>query len=137
MKTKIWLDFEICISVPLKKYIWEYAFRCTFAFLMSYPHNEISHCTKKDFSVKDFFSKCDQIPSFLTLLKKSLMENFIFCAVSDKTGICVLIKKIFQKRNKVFFWFRKPLLWFTNLNDTDNYRFPGSLCGGIKGFKSF
>ena len=37
------------------------------------------------FSTKDFFSKCDQISSFLRiwsdLLKKSLMENFIFCAV--------------------------------------------------------
>ena len=37
------------------------------------------------FSIKDFSSKCDQIPSFLRvwshLLKKSLMENFIFCAV--------------------------------------------------------
>ena len=31
------------------------------------------------FSIKDFFSKCDQIRS---LLKKSLMENFISCAVS-------------------------------------------------------
>ena len=38
------------------------------------------------FSIKDFFSKCDQIRSFLRiwshLLKKSLIENFIFCAVS-------------------------------------------------------
>ena len=37
------------------------------------------------FSIKGFFSKCDQIRSFLRiwlhLLKKSLMENFIFCAV--------------------------------------------------------
>ena len=37
------------------------------------------------FSIKDFFSKCDQIFSFLQiwsyLQKKSLMENFIFCAV--------------------------------------------------------
>ena len=37
------------------------------------------------FSIKDFFSKCDQIHNFLRiwshLLKKSLMENFIFCAV--------------------------------------------------------
>ena len=36
-------------------------------------------------SIKDFFSKCDQIRSFLRiwshLLRKSLMENFIFCAV--------------------------------------------------------
>ena len=33
-------------------------------------------------SIKDFFSKCDQIRSFLPhLLKKSLMENVFFCAV--------------------------------------------------------
>ena len=40
---------------------------------------------KMKFSIKDFFNKCDQIRSFLRiwshLLKKSLMENFIFCAV--------------------------------------------------------
>ena len=40
---------------------------------------------KIKFSIKDFFSKSDQIRSFLRicshLLKKSLMENFIFCAV--------------------------------------------------------
>ena len=39
------------------------------------------------FSIKDFFSKRDQIRSFLRIwshsLKKSLMENFIFCAVSS------------------------------------------------------
>ena len=36
-------------------------------------------------SIKDFFSKCDQVHSFLRiwshLLKKSLVENFIFCAM--------------------------------------------------------
>ena len=41
---------------------------------------KLLHCTKND-----FFSKCDQIRSFLRiqshLLKKSLIENFIFCAV--------------------------------------------------------
>ena len=40
---------------------------------------------KMKFSIKDFFSKCDQIRIFLRiwshLLKKSLMENFIFCPV--------------------------------------------------------
>ena len=40
---------------------------------------------KIKFSIKDFFSKSDQIRSFPRisshLLKKSLMENFIFCAV--------------------------------------------------------
>ena len=42
------------------------------------------------FSMKDLFSKCDQIRSFLRiwshLLKKSLMENFIFCAVDAIGG---------------------------------------------------
>ena len=37
------------------------------------------------FPIKDLFSKCYQIRSFLRiwshLLKKSLMENFIFCAM--------------------------------------------------------
>ena len=40
---------------------------------------------KMKFSIKDFFSKYDQIRSFLRiwshLLKKSLIENFFFCAV--------------------------------------------------------
>ena len=40
---------------------------------------------KMKFSIKDFFSKCDQILSFLRiwshLLKKPLMENFSFCTV--------------------------------------------------------
>ena len=40
------------------------------------------HYAKMKFSIKDFFSKCDQIRSFLriksNLLKKSLMGNFIF-----------------------------------------------------------
>ena len=37
------------------------------------------------FSIKDFFGKCDQIRSFLRIwshiLKKYLMENLLFCAV--------------------------------------------------------
>ena len=40
---------------------------------------------KKKFSIKDFFNKFDQMRRLLRiwshLLKKSLMENFIFCAV--------------------------------------------------------
>ena len=37
-----------------------------------------------NFSIKDFFNKCDQIRRELQkkpLLKKPLMENFIFCAM--------------------------------------------------------
>ena len=40
---------------------------------------------KMKFSIKDFFSKSDQIRIFLRiwshLLNKSLMENFLFCEV--------------------------------------------------------
>ena len=42
---------------------------------------------KMKFSIKNFFGKYDQIRSFLRiwshLLKRSLIENFIFCAVWD------------------------------------------------------
>ena len=45
----------------------------------------ISTAQKMQFFIEDFFSKCDQICSFLRiwshLLKKYLMENFIFYAV--------------------------------------------------------
>ena len=74
-----------------------------FLFLMKIKHHSNSHLKnshflivknkkkkgtlhqKMKFSIKDFVSKCDQIRSFLQiwshLLKKSLMKNFIFCAV--------------------------------------------------------
>ena len=45
----------------------------------AFPNHSCYHCAitaeKMKFSIKDFFSKCDQIRSFL---KESLMENFIF-----------------------------------------------------------
>ena len=41
---------------------------------------------KNKFSLKNYFSKCDQIRWKLEMwsyaLKKSLMENFIFCALA-------------------------------------------------------
>ena len=47
---------------------------------------------KIKFSIKDFFSKYDQIRTklriWLHLLKKSLTENFIFCAVSRTAATC-------------------------------------------------
>ena len=46
---------------------------------------------KMKFSITDFFSKCEQIRSFLQiwshLLMKSLMDNFIFCAVFELVNI--------------------------------------------------
>ena len=44
-----------------------------------------TNAQKMKFSIKDLFTKCDQIGRKLQiwshLLKKSLIENFIFCAV--------------------------------------------------------
>ena len=60
------------------------------------------------FFIRDFFTKCDQICSLLRicshLLKKSLKENFIFCAVvleEDERG-CDYWLILCQRSN----WFR-------------------------------
>ena len=62
------------------------------------------------FSIKDFFSKCDQICSFLRiwshLLKKSLIENFIFYAVLKQT----CSSKFHQKYFLVTSTLGKPLV---------------------------
>ena len=51
----------------------------------------VSNRKKMKFSIKDLFCKCDRIRSFLQiwshLLKKSLKENFIFCAVLSLVAI--------------------------------------------------
>ena len=55
--------------------------------------SNIRFAQKIKFSIKGFFSKCDQIRSFLRiwshLLKKSLTENFIFCAVTWFQTSCI------------------------------------------------
>ena len=49
------------------------------------------------FSFQDFFSKCDQIRMklriWLHLLKKSLMENFIFCTVKIRSALTGILYK--------------------------------------------
>ena len=63
----------------------------------SNPGSNSRHCSnanitaqKMKFSIKDLFSKFDQICRKLRiishLLKKSLMENFFFCAVYNTPG---------------------------------------------------
>ena len=43
---------------------------------------ELSHDNAQKFTIKDFFSKCDQIRSFLRIWSHLLlMENFIYWAV--------------------------------------------------------
>ena len=56
-----------------------------------FPNLRVGTAQKIKFSIKDFFSKCDQIRSFLRiwshLLKKSLMKSFIFLySVAYKIG---------------------------------------------------
>ena len=57
---------------------------------------------KMKLSIKDFFSKCDQILRELRiwshLLKKSLMENFTFCAVQ-----CIDLVKLKLARSLLVF----------------------------------
>ena len=63
--------------------------------LMSTEHllsKILQHTAQKmKFSIKDFFYKCDEIrrkPRIWShLLKKSLMENSIFCAVPGKIAV--------------------------------------------------
>ena len=59
------------------------------------------------FSIKDLFSKCDQIRIFLRiwshLLKKSLMENFIFCVVE----FFILFFLIFEFQSYVTIFYSK------------------------------
>ena len=50
------------------------------------------------FSIKDLFSKCEQIRS---LLKKSLMENLIFCALC-RSSVC---GTIIMKHSEDYFIF--------------------------------
>ena len=73
------------------------------------------------FSIKDFFSKCDQIRSFLRiwshLLKKFLMVNFIFCAVIpiDEDGCLIPGKSELNDnflKSKMYLYF---LLWWKRI----------------------
>ena len=60
------------------------AHHCRKNYLLMFCKREDT-AQKMKFSIKDFFSKCNQILSFLQirshLLKKSYMENFIFCVL--------------------------------------------------------
>ena len=65
---------------------------------------------KMKFSIKDVFCKCDQIRSFLWiwshLLKKSLMENFIFLSSADLNW---LSEYSASPSNSAITWLQNPL----------------------------
>ena len=77
---------------------------------------------KMKLSIKDFFSKCDQIRCFLLiwshLLKKSLMENFIFLCSACYLISAVLLQSLFELLLALFFeetlnMVPISLLWFS------------------------
>ena len=77
--------FSIVTAAPTffsESIIWNF-----FNFFLSHTSSQPLH-KKWNFSIKDCCSKCDQIRSFQRiwshLLKKSLMENFIFCKENHK-----------------------------------------------------
>ena len=61
---------------------------------------------KMKFSIYDFFSKCDQIRKNLRvwshLLKKSLMENCIFCAVQYSQNKNSSISEVHFRNLKIY-----------------------------------
>ena len=66
-----------------------------------------NHCKKMKFSMKDFFSKCYQIRSFLRtwsyLQKNSLTENFIFCAMNiPVNGVLIKEKALYFVKELIF-----------------------------------
>ena len=64
------------------------------------------NCQKIEFYVKDFFSKCEQSCSFLSLgsqlLKKSIIKNFSVCEV-EKSTICSFLIEILVEKN----WYQR------------------------------
>ena len=77
-----WLRTGLCPRYDLRK----------LKHSTSFSSTPIETLYKKwSFSLRLFYSKCDQIRSYLQiwshLLKKSLIENFIFCAVKRKRPV--------------------------------------------------
>ena len=80
---------------------------------------------KMKFSIKDFSSKCDQIHkelrNWLRLLKKSSIENFLFCAVPINEHLLPLIhtKKLDSKQLASIKNFSHIFLASSRLDSTD------------------
>ena len=85
-------EFAFSINQPFCYQIWRLKFHKKFLLKESNLREDkakyqwpITLNKKMKFSIMDFFSICDQIcrklPIWSHILKKSLMENFILCAV--------------------------------------------------------
>ena len=105
---------------------------CTnFTFLFSFLIILWKHVTaqKLKFSIKDFYSKCDQIRRKLRiwshLLKKSLMKNFIFCAVCNEVWDCNLVVNLRIRKMVYMTPFQDHILLFRLycLIESENFRY--------------
>ena len=71
---------------------------------------QLDHYKKMKFFIKDFFSKCNQIHSFLRiwphLLKKSLMENFLFCS-----AVCFQVRSLMHRIHQFWTTLKSQTLW--------------------------
>ena len=80
----------------------------------------MDHCTKIKFSIKDFFSKRNQIRRKLRiwshLLKKSLMENLVFCAVDRVIQLFSYSKKLFSQDKLKHLWCRSFMVPWHEVN---------------------
>ena len=76
---------------------------------------------KMKFSIKDFFSKCDQIRSFLRiwshLLKKSLIEYFVFWVV-EWLSIISFVGFTSSRFNYPIYPFNRGFQYFQNFEPT-------------------
>ena len=89
MKTKMKIknrSHRYDINIPRSRYGHKYSkYKELLSMIMfELKKSVINTAQKMKFSITDFFSKCDQIRSFLRiashLLKKTLIVKFIFCA---------------------------------------------------------
>ena len=97
------------------------------------------HWTKNEVFIKDFFSKCDQIRNFLQiwshLLKKALMENFIFCAVKIYLTVIWLLRHC---KHYKFVYLKNALHFFEQTCKMKTYyctltrRYPFLIFSGVR-----
>ena len=94
------------VSPNLAKASWNSCFSTIRYFFFPFLKNTSQ---KMKFSIKDFSGQCDQIRSFLLswphLLKKSLMEKFIFCAV--KVAYQVVTCQSLWSKGKLRLYYQK------------------------------
>ena len=102
---------------------------------------------KLKFSIKDFFSKCDQIHRKLRiwshLLKKSLTDNVIFCAVNNANAQILFTKqsentfvKLKVYSHKRYFWLKSGSNLLTMIRESSAV-FPQFLISKLQSLNSF